>query len=386
MSQMTFQNIRNLGANGNQPLITNQNDYAIFDNVTWIKGKHTVKSGGSITLRSREILNPDTITGVFNFNNNMTSNCAGQPAGCTVNAPAGFDVASLMLGLVNTKSQEPTSTKTPIRRSGPGTCSIAQDDFRATNRLTIKLGIEACLAYPPWIEVNNGQSNFDETTGKFVVASDDAVIHGVKVGRYLQTYWKWDPGLRFGFAYDLNGSGSLRCARRIGVFCKFTPGWAASSSYSTAPAVPAGDSAQRRPRPPTASTCCSRTVYRGLRDFDPARPVGWFDTVVSSDINFRDVYARQWNLNVQRSLATNYMVEIAYVGSQGRQMLIKGDPNEAKPVVGVTDSNVNLGLSSALCAGPSGMIPRTSPEQGHARLQRAAGEASSVASPTTSRP
>ena len=41
MSQMTFQNIRNLGANGNQPLITNQNDYQIFDNVTWIKGKHT---------------------------------------------------------------------------------------------------------------------------------------------------------------------------------------------------------------------------------------------------------------------------------------------------------------------------------------------------------
>ncbi len=67
MSQMTFQNIRSLGTNGNQPLITNQNDFQIFNNVTWIKGKHTIKSGGSITLRSREILNPDTITGVFNF-------------------------------------------------------------------------------------------------------------------------------------------------------------------------------------------------------------------------------------------------------------------------------------------------------------------------------
>jgi hypothetical protein len=35
------------------------------------------------------------------------------------------------------------------------------------------------------------------------------------------------------------------------------------------------------------------------------------------------------------------MVEIAVVGSQGRQMLLKGDPNQAPPVVGVTDSNVN---------------------------------------------
>jgi hypothetical protein len=34
------------------------------------------------------------------------------------------------------------------------------------------------------------------------------------------------------------------------------------------------------------------------------------------------------------------MVEIAYVGSQGRQMLVKGDPNQAPPVVGVSDSNL----------------------------------------------
>ena len=112
MSQLTFQNIRNLGANGNQPLITNQNDFQIFDNVTWLKGKHTAKAGGSITLRSREILNADSITGVFNFNNNMTSNCAGQPAGCAVNTATGFDVASFMLGLVNTKTRNLFDAKT----------------------------------------------------------------------------------------------------------------------------------------------------------------------------------------------------------------------------------------------------------------------------------
>ena len=139
MSQMTFQNIRNLGANGNQPLITNQNDFQIFDNVTWIKGKHTIKSGGSITLRSREILNPDTITGVFNFNNNMTSNCAGQPAGCTVNSSTGFDVASFMLGLVNTKARNYFDEDTYTEKR-PEYALYTQDDFRATNRLTLNLG------------------------------------------------------------------------------------------------------------------------------------------------------------------------------------------------------------------------------------------------------
>ena len=102
---MIFQNIRNLGANGNQPLITNQNDFQLFDNVTWIKGKHTLKAGGSITFRSREILNADSITGNFQFNNNKTSNCAGQPAGCKVDSNTGFDVASFLLGLASQKNR-----------------------------------------------------------------------------------------------------------------------------------------------------------------------------------------------------------------------------------------------------------------------------------------
>src|SRR4029079_3843944 len=99
MSQIQFQNIRNRGASGNQPLITNQNDFQFFDNVTWLKGKHTLKAGGSLTLRSREILNADSITGIFGFNNNNTSNCTGITDGsCKVNSATGFDVASFLLG------------------------------------------------------------------------------------------------------------------------------------------------------------------------------------------------------------------------------------------------------------------------------------------------
>ena len=107
------------------------------------------------------------------------------------------------------------------------------------------------------------------------------------------------------------------------------------------PAVPAVDVAQRRTRPPTASTCCSRTVCRrrpaSIRTAPPPAT-----TRSIFDINFRDAYARQWNFNVQRVAwhATTWW-RSPYVGSQGRQMLLKGDPNQAPPVVGVTDSNVN---------------------------------------------
>jgi Carboxypeptidase regulatory-like domain len=336
MTQLAFQNIRNLGANSNQPLITNQNDFQIFDNVTWIKGKHTIKSGGSITLRSREILNADTIVGNFSFNNNMTSNCAGQPAGCTVNSNTGFDVASFMLGLVNVKARN-LFDATTYTETRPEYALYVQDDYRMTSRLTFNLGLRWDV-YPPWVEVDDRQSNFDETTGKFVVASDDAVIAGVNVGRYLQTYSKKDLGPRFGFAYDLDGSGKTLIRGGFGIFWNFTPGGTSSSK------------AQNPPFLQSTTINASPTAYgsnnllrTGLPDppgVDPNRPAAG-STRSIFDINFRDAYARQWNFNVQRSFFTNYMLEVAYVGSQGRQMILKGDPNQARPVVGVSDANVN---------------------------------------------
>jgi len=337
MTQLAFQNIRNLGANGNQPLITNQNDFQIFDNVTWVKGKHTVKGGGSITLRSREILNADTIVGNFSFNNNMTSNCAGQTAaGCSINSATGFDVASFMLGLVNVKNRALFDADT-YTETRPEYSLYVQDDYRVTSRLTMNLGLRWDV-YVPWIEKDNRQSNFDESTGTFVVASDNAVIAGVEVGRYLQTYSKRDLAPRFGLAYDLNGDGKTMIRGGFGVFWNFTPGGTSSSK------------AQNPPFLQSTTINASPTAYGSnnlLRDglppppgVDPSRPAAG-STRSIFDINFRDAYARQWNINVQRSFFTNYMLEVAYVGSQGRQMLLKGDPNQARPVVGVTDSNVN---------------------------------------------
>jgi hypothetical protein len=336
MTQLAFQNIRNLGANGNQPLITNQNDFQIFDNVTWIKSKHTLKMGGSLTFRSREILNADTIVGNFSFNNNMTSNCAGQPAGCTINGNTGFDVASFMLGLVNVKTRNLFDANTYTEKR-PEYALYVQDDFRATSRLTLNFGLRWDV-YPPWVEIDDRQSNFDETTGRFIVASDEAVIAGVNVGRYLQTYSKRDLGPRFGFAYDVDGSGKTLVRGGFGIFWNFTPGGTSSSK------------AQNPPFLQSTTINASPTAYGSnnlLREglppppgVDPSRPSAG-STRSIFDINFRDAYARQWNVNVQRGIATNYMVEVAYVGSQGRQMILKGDPNQAPPVTGVTDSNVN---------------------------------------------
>jgi carboxypeptidase family protein/TonB-dependent receptor-like protein len=335
MSQIIFANggSRNLGANSNQPLITNQNDFQLFDNVTHVLGRHTVKAGGSLTLRSREILNADTIVGNFNFNQNNTSSCAGIPSGCTPIANTGFDVASFLLGYASSKSRALFDAGTYTEKR-PEWAAYVQDDIRLTSRVTLNAGLRWDL-FVPWVEIKDRQSNFDVTTGKFVVASADAVIGGIKVGRYLQTYSKRDFGPRLGLAYDLLGNGKTVVRGGYGIFWNFTPGGTSSSKAQNPPFLQAQSFSS------TFGT--DLTLSSGLPappGVDPNRaPQGTTRSIF--DVNFRDAYSHNFNVNVQQQLGTNYMVEIAYAGSRARQMTYKSDPNQAPPVPGVTNPNIN---------------------------------------------
>jgi hypothetical protein len=335
MTQIQFRQggSRNLGANGNTPLITNLGNLQIFDNVTWIKGRHTLKGGASVTFRSREVLNADTIVGQFFFDQNQTSNCAGITSGCTLNANTGFDVASFLLGYNARKNRALFSDQTYTEKR-PEWAVYVQDDFRVTPKLTLNLGLRWDV-FVPWVEVDDRQSNFDPSTGRFVLASDDAVINGVNVGRYLQTYSKGDIGPRFGFAYDVNGTGKTIVRGGFGVFWNWGVGGTSSSKATNPPFLQTTDL--------NSNLGIDLRLSDGLPPppaVDPTLlPAGTTRSVF--DINYRDAYAMNWNLNVQRQLGRDYMVEVAYVGSRARQLTLKTDQNQAPPTVGVTNQNVN---------------------------------------------
>ena len=324
---------RNLGSNGNQPLITNQNDLQFFDNVTRVAGRHTMKAGGSITHRSREILNADSITGEFYFDANNTSSCAGITSGCTPRANTGFDVASFLLGYATRENRALFDANT-YTETRPEFAAYFQDDIRVSNKLTVNAGLRWDM-YVPWVEVNDRQSNFDPTTGKFVVASANAVIAGTDVGRYLQTYSKSDFGPRFGLAYDLTGNGKTIVRGGYGLFWNFTPGGTSSSKAQNQPFLQATDLRS----PFGTNLVLSKGMPPPPGVHPDAVPTG--QTRSAFDVNFRDAYAHNYNVNVQRQFGNNYMVEVAYSGSQSRDMALKTDFNQAPPTFGETRPNVN---------------------------------------------
>jgi hypothetical protein len=334
MSQIQFPNneIRNLGHNGNQPLLTYLDTFQYYDNVTLIRGRHTFKMGANYTRRRRNVFNIDSINGQAQFTSNLTSNCAGIPTGCNVNSATGFGVASFLLGYPFQETRQFFRGLIGERRPEFG--AYVQDDFKVSSRLTVNLGLRYDV-FVPFVEVHDRQSNFDTGTGKFVIASDNAVMNGINVGRGLQLTPKLDFMPRAGFAYDLQGSGKTVLRGGYGMFYN-NPMTGTSSQKSSNPPFLYTYSA-------TTSLVPTLSLSNGFPVIPPldvnAPPSGSTRSIF--DPRYRDGRAQQWNFNVQRQVGRDYLIELAYVGSKSDHLALKTDINVAPPVVGVTNQDVN---------------------------------------------
>jgi hypothetical protein len=321
------------GLGSAQPLLTELRTLHLVDDVTHLRGRHTLKAGASVSFRSREVLNADNMLGSFVFSQSQTSNCAGRTAGCRQDAATGFDVASFLLGYAGQVTRAYIG-EVPYTEARPELSAYVQDDFRASSRFTLNLGLRWDL-FVPWVEEHDRQSNFDPATGRFVVASEAAVVDGARVGRHLQTWSRKDFGPRLGFAYDALGSGRTVIRGGFGVFWNWGPG---------------GTSSSKAQNPPFLRSVAANTTFGtnlmlsagvpALPAVDPTLPPAG-NSRSAFDVDARDAYAMNWNLNVQQQLGQDYFVEAAYVGSRGRQLVVKSDQNRAPPMLGVTDPNVN---------------------------------------------
>ncbi|OYW07915.1 MAG: hypothetical protein B7X34_09890 [Acidobacteriia bacterium 12-62-4] len=133
--------------------------YVVEDNLTWVRGKHTVKLGGKFRWEQNNVRELQQAQGSHTFGNSWTA--LFDPATDQTIPFTGNGMASMALGLPTYLSAQNNRGYFYFRQRETGV--YIQDTWRVTNRLTLDLG----LRWDRWSAYSEQQNRFvqiDPTT------------------------------------------------------------------------------------------------------------------------------------------------------------------------------------------------------------------------------
>jgi hypothetical protein len=306
-----------IGDSRSLPLYRRENTFEELDNLTWTKGRHTLKMGVDFRRRQLTIYQTNEGNGRFNFSPAFTD--SRNPAGV-----GGDSMASFLLGFPTLDAHDYTYEFPGIRLNEFG--SYFADDWRVTPKLTVNYGIRWDYFSPP-DEEENRWSNFDIRTGVYDVAG----VNGVSKTAGVQPYWP-NIGPRFGFAYQLFSHTVLRGGG--GLF--YNASGSEAENMRLARNLPFGLTYQVSPGDVTVGP----TVSQG---FPPLQPIVIPPPEIGAPTaiaqSFRPSYAEQFNTVLEQEIVPLQMVlKFAGVGNLGRRLYDVWNANQPIPGSTATQS------------------------------------------------
>ena len=301
-----------IGQTRSLPIYRRENTFEYIDNVSLTTGAHTLKWGVDFRRRQLTIYQTNQGNGRFNFSPALTD--SRQPAG-----RGGDSMASFLLGFPTLIAHDYTQNWPGERGSEVGL--YFADDWRATKRLTLNLGLRWDY-FSPFSEVSDRWANFNVNTGKIDIAGRNGVDKYVGIEPYYMNF-----GPRFGFAYQLLEHTVLRGG--FGLF--YNPTGSEGNSMRLFRQLPFGSTLSISP----GDIFPGQTVSAG---FPPLQPVDYAladsptGAMFAVNHGFRPSYAEQFNLTLEHEIApANLLIRAATVGNLGRHLYNTWNANQAIP-------------------------------------------------------
>jgi len=315
-------------------------DYQLRDDLSWTKGAHQLKFGFSWAIYKKVQDAFANTEGNFTFNGLYT----------------GYDYADFLLGYAQSYSEDGVKITGHWNNVSPA--AYVQDNWRVNNRLTLNLGVR-WDGIPHTYEANNLSSNFypnlysqanratfdnsghvcsaaDATNPGLtgcaaaspgVVTSSNPILGGVQFytngigvggvngipkGLVNNSWNNWGP--RLGFAYDLTGQAKTVIRGGFGMTYERIQG---NDMYNGA-VNPPGDPnptlngvSLQNPGLTVAGANAGTVITAATLPILPLGVTGIAD-------NYKPPVSFQYSLGVQQAVGTHAVLNISYVGSQGR--------------------------------------------------------------------
>lgn len=333
-----------LGDRGYTPFQGGTNIFTINDTLDVIRGKHDIKTG--IAIRANQMnVGAEAFQDGFWIPGGI-GNFTGY-ASPTVNV-AGNPEADFLLGLVGVSEHDQTFNGPVSGRRWIIYRPFIQDDWRATNDLTLNLGV-AWDVTNPITEVDGRMANYDPYTAQLLVAGQN----GTSWSAGVQKNWTaFEP--RIGLAYKILGGDKTVLRLGYGIFHDSAWSMGAQGLWQNPPFFAEGDtfglaqqsgitfSGNQPVGCPSATSYCATipggnavtgASVDGFPIFNtPPNASSFTGTFFFQPLNFKLAKVQQFNANVERQIPGNVVITVGYAGARGTHLLVAGnDINTAGP-------------------------------------------------------
>jgi hypothetical protein len=293
----------------------------VADDFTWIKSKHSVRLG----FEHRRYYDNNVLRGTpgrYGFNSNTTA----LPF---FNQQTGFGFSSFMLGAANATYNEIIGMTQGVRARS--TAIYVQDDWKATNKLTLNLGIRWDIP-TSYTNPNNMMSGLDSDKpnpgadgfpGALAFLGSCTACNGKTAWADIY-YGQWAP--RLGFAYSVNNRLVLRGGYGVNYGAPLLDGWLNGwtwnywTGFNGINAIAARTGRPGGGNDPAYWWDDPYPAYgASLPNYDPAQ-MNDFEIYYYSPESRKLPKVQNWNFGIQYQLPWDTRLEANYVGNHGSRL------------------------------------------------------------------
>ena len=297
---------------------TQQVSYAM----TWNRGAHVLKFGGEYRFAMSDRVTANGIDPQFTFNGQISGNAFSD---FLIGRPFNMTQGSVRINRIRSQAYN----------------LYAQDEWRMHRDLSLTLGLRYEPFFPYYsaddeltlFRPGRQSSVFPSAPAGLLYAGDESIPSDLnnlapRVGLAWSPFGSKKTSVRaaYGIFYDVLGF------HRMSHFVN-SPPYSLQVTVNTPRSFSDPYAGQQNPFPyAPPATEAERAAYQFFR------PV-----TVGLSVNPDQAapYVQQWNLSVQREVARDYLVTVAYVGTKGTRLPIRAELNPAVFREGATAGNIN---------------------------------------------